>query len=517
MTELIRSQSDAENILKESIIEKSQSDSNNKIQLVKSNYKRFHIKIKHAPNRKGIPYPFYPKVKKFVLLKLLLTEIMRSNFKLMKKKYRTRLLARPCIYGVFSGKFGGFRPLRKRCVGCLRCVQEFPEFCTVDRNPKFLDYADTYWAPDSKSELASLSTPFSNVWFESETGKILIKGMGYKGSFSDTGWDTIWTDMSEIVRPTRDGVYGREYISTTIDIGRKNVLFNLNDNSQYNTIKQIKLPMIFDYLPGNLNSKTIAESIVKASSRVETFCLFTPDQIQKYALSLLSSQNIGIYVNKDPDSEALEILKNAPFIELDYNLVGKTTKIRELNPNAPIIIRLPINKYVEESVNSLVKNRIDGIHLYADYHGNSFDETNSKFIIDYIRLIHNNLVENGIRDQISIIVSGGIILAEHVPKAIICGADLVGIDTSTLVALQTRIIGECTSSITGKIKQKKISVNWGSQRLVNLFSSWYNQIIEVLSAMGIRDIRRLRGEVGRAIFKAEIEKEAFNDIEGFGG
>ena len=27
--------------------------------------------------------------------------------------------------------------------------------------------------------------------------------------------------MSEIVRPTRDGIHGREYISTSVDIGRK--------------------------------------------------------------------------------------------------------------------------------------------------------------------------------------------------------------------------------------------------------------------------------------------------------
>jgi hypothetical protein len=27
--------------------------------------------------------------------------------------------------------------------------------------------------------------------------------------------------MSEIVRPTRDGIHGREYISTSIDLGRK--------------------------------------------------------------------------------------------------------------------------------------------------------------------------------------------------------------------------------------------------------------------------------------------------------
>ena len=31
----------------------------------------------------------------------------------------------------------------------------------------------------------------------------------------------MWTDMSEIVRPTRDGIHGREFISTLVDIGSK--------------------------------------------------------------------------------------------------------------------------------------------------------------------------------------------------------------------------------------------------------------------------------------------------------
>ncbi len=35
--------------------------------------------------------------------------------------------------------------------------------------------------------------------------------------------------------------------------------------------------------------------------------------------------------------------------------------------------------------------------------------------------------------------------------------------------------------------------------------------------MGIREVRRLRGEVGRAMFSDEIEKEAFAGIAGFPG
>jgi hypothetical protein len=48
--------------------------------------------------------------------------------------------------------------------------------------------------------------------------------------------------------------------------------------------------------------------------------------------------------------------------------------------------------------------------------------------------------------------------------------------------------------------------------MVNLMAAWHSQLLEVLGAMGIREVRRLRGEVGRAIFKEDVEREAFGDL-----
>jgi tRNA G26 N,N-dimethylase Trm1 len=48
--------------------------------------------------------------------------------------------------------------------------------------------------------------------------------------------------------------------------------------------------------------------------------------------------------------------------------------------------------------------------------------------------------------------------------------------------------------------------------MINLIGAWHGQLIEVLGAMGIREVRRVRGEVGRAIFMEDIEKEAFGDL-----
>jgi hypothetical protein len=50
------------------------------------------------------------------------------------------------------------------------------------------------------------------------------------------------------------------------------------------------------------------------------------------------------------------------------------------------------------------------------------------------------------------------------------------------------------------------------QRIVNLMGAWHGQILEVMGAMGIREISRLRGESGRAIFFEDIEKDTFGKL-----
>jgi hypothetical protein len=61
----------------------------------------------------------------------------------------------------------------------------------------------------------------TQTWYQAETGRIPISGAGYGGPFAGARFDGIWLDMSEIVRPTRDGIHGRETISTAVDLGRR--------------------------------------------------------------------------------------------------------------------------------------------------------------------------------------------------------------------------------------------------------------------------------------------------------
>ena len=133
---------------------------------------------------------------------------------------------------------------------------------------------------------------------------------------------------------------------------------------------------------------------------------------------------------------------------------------------------------------------------------------------DVLRDVHGTLVRRGIRDVVTLVASGGIAQAEYVAKAIICGADLVAIDIPLLLALECRLCGECQRGDPCPIALEEMDEHYGVQRIVNLMGAWHQQLIEVLGAMGIREVRRLRGETGRAMFFEDLERDTFGRLFG---
>ena len=105
-------------------------------------------------------------------------------------------------------------------------------------------------------------------------------------------------------------------------------------------------------------------------------------------------------------------------------------------------------------------------------------------------------------------------MAEHMAKAIICGADGVVVDYPLQIALECRLCRRCLEDKSCPVKLEEIELQWGCQRIVNLVSAWRNQLIEVMGAMGIREARRLRGEVGRSMSFEALEMENFGPIFG---
>jgi hypothetical protein len=423
-----------------------------------------------------------------------------------------------CLYDVYKhesehnrNEHSAAQPLNE-CKACLSCVQGCTKgLLAVSLNPEFLALGDAYWKPDI----------LATTWVQADTGRIPVSGAGYRGRFHGPGFDSIWTDMSEIVRPTRDGIHGREYISTMVEIGPKPMRLSFAADGTMLTpesaLIELQIPTLLDVPPWTLAGKGLLAARVLAAKKLHTLAVVHAADTAKVAadllpfvVPLLTTAEIGKY----PD-----LLKQVKMIEIfdGADLADAVAQAQALAPQSIVAARIELQSGSVERVSELARKTVKVFHLCADLQGRekTADGTESRHIKDVLREIHGRLVKDGLRDEVTLIITGGIALAEHTAKAIICGADLVGVDVPLLVALGCRVCsgahaGPGTRHCPAQIEAEDAA--YAAQRMVNLMGAWHSQLIEVLGAMGIREIRRLRGEVGRAIFMEDIEREAFGDF-----
>jgi hypothetical protein len=458
-------------------------------------YHRYHIDARNALGIARWPTRFRVRVGRIGLAKHLMGEMIHDRLNMEV------VLSRPCLYGTFSGPVGGFAPRPECCVGCLRCMNEYHAFVRISPNPDRLKLGDSYFT----------SAYVDQLTYESETGMAPVKGAGYRGKFGGEGWDGMWTDMSEIVRPTRDGIHGREFISTSVDIGLKPNFLVFGDagrpEGEQPYTFSIPVPFIFDVLPVSVESKKTWLALTQAASAIQSLAVVPVENLVE--LGLTGTQLVPLV--KAEELEKLSRLSIQPrMLELDGWDASAFTRLGAAFPKTQTCIRVPFGIDLMD----LYRKGVRIFHLTADYHGRSGD---GRFILDLIRQAHRSFVEVGARDEVTLIGSGGLIAAEHLPKAIICGLDLVALDTPVVGAWQGNFEGECLNRMDSHfILPRKFTIKWGTQRLKNMSASWRDQMLEILGAMGIREVRRLRGETGRAMFMKELEVETFAGVEGYG-
>jgi len=114
--------------------------------------------------------------------------------------------------------------------------------------------------------------------------------------------------------------------------------------------------------------------------------------------------------------------------------------------------------------------------------------------------VDSRLREEGIRNQISIIVAGSIRNSADVIKAIALGADAVYIATAALISIGCHL---CQNCHTGKCNWgiatqdpnlvKRLNPEIGARRAANLLKAWSHEIKEMLGGMGINALESLRG------------------------
>ena len=114
--------------------------------------------------------------------------------------------------------------------------------------------------------------------------------------------------------------------------------------------------------------------------------------------------------------------------------------------------------------------------------------------------VDKRLRDEGIRNNVSIVVGGSIRSSADVIKAIALGADACYIATGALIALGCHLcrscnLGKCNWGIATQRPDlvKRLNPDIGSQRLVNLVRAWDHEIKEMMGGMGINSIEALKG------------------------
>ena len=409
-----------------------------------------------------------------------------------------------CVYGVHKRREDDPRrmadPISQSCKNCFRCIQECQQRAlSMSVNPKWKNLGRGVWTP------ARITT----MWNESETGRIPVFGAGYRGMFAGPGFDSMWTDMSEIVRPTRDGIHGREFISTSVDIGRKVAALEFSPDGSLNgsvpEIITLPIPILLDATRLHQTSRPIVDGLAAAAKGLSSLLFARAD-------SMPSSKGPHIVpVLRNTDALDTVDWSAARLVELELapGWQNRVKTVRDLHPEVLVSVRTTLGGPTSTELDLAVKEA-DAIHVLFDEEGLSQTGAHAR---DALRDLHRSLVRKGIRDEITIITSGGIAAAEHVPKSIICGADAVCVETALLVALECRVCATCHGADCG-IHVRERSPEYVESRVTNLCSAWRDQMLEMLGAMGIREVRRLRGETGRAIFQEEVEREVFAEMTG---
>jgi hypothetical protein len=254
-------------------------------------------------------------------------------------------------------------------------------------NPEYNRLGDEYYTPD-----VILAT-----WFQAESGRIPVSGSGYGGPFCGPGFDSMWTDMSEIVRPTRDGIHGREYINTSVDIGRKLPYLVLADGQLTVTpppLLETPLPVIFEIIPEHWLRGPVAMAVVEAAEHLGTLAVvrgrdITPQVAshRSHVVPLLETTQGGTGVSPvprrttgetpvPPDAQKVPVTFSGatgsyPMVMIPDgpDVMAAAASLKQENAQRIVVIRVQASPAAAQRAVALTRGGAEVIHLVFDSHG----------------------------------------------------------------------------------------------------------------------------------------------------
>lgn len=428
-----------------------------------------------------------------------------------------------------------------KCVNCHRCVALCPT-----RALKIIKSNNTYkenanWSGKTMNEL----------YRQASSGGVLLSSMGNPENYP-VYFDKILLNASQVTNPSIDPL--REPMETRVFLGAKPHHIERDPTGRIvNNLAPhltLSMPVMFSAMSYGSISYNAHESLARAAQELgilyntgegglhEDFYCYGKNTIVQVA-----SGRFGVHPDYLNSGAAIEIkmgqgakpgigghlpgekivgdvsrtrmipegsdaISPAPHHDI-YSIEDLRQLVFSLkeatNYQKPVIVKIAAVHNVSAIASGIARSGADIIAIDGFRGGTGAAPTR---IRDHVGIpvelalasVDKRLRDEGIRDNISLVVGGSIRSSADIVKAIALGADCVYIATAALLALGCHLCrschtGKCNWGIATQIPElvKRLNPNIGYKRLVNLLTAWQHEMKEMMGGMGINSIESLKG------------------------
>ena len=427
------------------------------------------------------------------------------------------------------------------CVDCQRCVTLCPTHALkiVKNECSFRENAN--WQADTIKE----------IYKQASSGGVLLSSMGNPKKFP-VYWDKILINASQVTNPPIDPL--REPMETKVFLGKKPE--NIERDKDGNIITklspqlELSMPVMFSAMSYGSISYNAHASLARASKELgifyntgegglhEDFYCYGENTIVQVA-----SGRFGVHEEYLNTGAAIEIkmgqgakpgigghlpggkitadvsrtrmipqgsdaISPAPHHDI-YSIEDLRQLVFSLKEatqyKKPIIVKVAAVHNIAAIASGIARSGADIIAIDGFRGGTGAAPTRIRDNVGIpielaLAAVDRRLREEGVRNNVSLVVGGSIRSASDVVKAVALGADACYVATAALLAMgchlcRTCQAGKCNWGIATQRPDlvKRLNPDIGSLRLVNLMTAWKHEIKELMGGMGINSIEALKG------------------------
>ena len=428
-----------------------------------------------------------------------------------------------------------------RCVNCHRCVTLCPT-----RALKIVKTGHTFRENGNWSGQA-----INEVYRQAQSGGVLLSSMGNPKEYP-VYWDKMLIYASQVTNPSIDPL--REPMETKTFLGRKPT--HIHRDAEGDIVPslppqlELSTPILFSAMSYGSISYNAHASLARAAEQLGIYYNTGEGglhqdfyQYGKNTIVQVASGRFGVHKDYLSAGAAIEIKMGQgakPGIGGHLpgaKIVGDVSKTRMIPEGTdaispaphhdiysiedlrqlvfslkeathyekPVIVKIAAVHNVAAIASGIARSGADIIAIDGFRGGTGAAPTRIRDNVGIpielaLAAVDQRLRDEGIRENVSLVVGGSIRSSSDALKAIMLGADAVYIGTAALLALGCHLCrschgGKCNWGIATQRPDlvKRLNPSVGTERLVNLVHAWTHEMKEMMGGMGINSIEALRG------------------------